>query len=712
MRARSIVLTARKGRASLAITGLCALLFSLITPPALFGMGFVLVLSALPGYAVSVLVERTTGLPTPDRIPWRVAESVVFSLATLLVLGGVIATLGLPLSLASVPLAGLCVAAIPFVPRDPKTLSLPNGSLRAWIGIAALGIAAIATPALLSVRSAVSFHGGLHLSIVQSILETGIPAASPDFAWEPIAFYWPYHLLIATVSSVTGGHPIAVMWTFNVVSLFVTLYFVVQAVRALSDERSILIPSLLTIGGLNAIAPLLFAFRYSGIPYAIVRFEPIRDLLTSVLPAIPSSLASYDFLLSRLTPAYDASGFLYGYTNMLWDGRLSSSLANYLGNSSFSLAVALTAVLLYIFLATDSEGGPRRAVLFILATVTLFHLHVLAAFFAILSFGFASVVQMVNLETLRPNVRASRHWFGVWAGGGICCLPLFLHLRSIGESASQLRLGFWLSDLFGVVVIFSAVFPLLFVGFRRLRSDAPNEALAMAVLCAGFAAIPIVADVPDENNYKSFFLLVLPVAVLGTLGVQGLRERVDGRARTVLLGILVALLLANPLLFFSLGWPTQSTYVSNHQYELEGTRLALSSDAHYPDRPFESVASTATPDAAIVVDQVIFDRLGDGNGSESQLVGSAMTERNHFYGGRYPHYITFAEREERNATREAVLDCNPEAIHDYAESEIYVFVDVTRDGCELGETLDSHPHWMGVDASGDLRVFRHQAVGE
>lgn len=203
---------------------------------------------------------------------------------------------------------------------------------------------------------------------------------------------------------------------------------------------------------------------------------------------------------------------------------------------------------------------------------------------------------------------------------------------------------------------------------------------------------------------------MLPFAVVGTVGVQRLRDRLQGRARTAFVVVLVLLLLVYPLMFFSFGWPTQSTYVSNHQYELDGTRLALSEEAPYADEPFEYVSRNAAVDAAIIVDPVVFDRLIDGDGSESTLFGAAMTERNHFYGGRYPHYITYADRDQRNATRQAVLDCDPESIHDHAQSAVYVVVDSTREDCALDATLADHPHWTRVAADGDLQVFRHRAV--
>lgn len=703
----------RRGvQATLVVAAACTVLFSVVDTPVVLVLPLLVGLCVLPGYAGLVLGDRQSGRRAARSFTERVAESIVLSLATMLVLGGILALLGQRYSVAAPVVAILLVAAVRFVPANPRGLELSRAELSLTVGLITIGVSAVTLPAVLSVRSAVSFHGGLHLSIVQSVLQTGIPAANPDFAWRPMAFYWPYHLLVVTFSSITGAHPIVVTWTLNAVSLVVAGYFVVRTTNLLLEDRNrtIALPTLFAVGGLNAIAPFLFLLRRSGIPYALVTYGPVAELLKAILPAVPGRAANYEYLLSRVDPVFDTDGFLYGYTNMLWDGRLSSSFRNYLGNSSFGLGVALTAILLYLFLTTSSDRTVRRGGLFAMTTALVFHLHVLAGFFTITAFGLGSILHVIDAENRRLDRDALRYWFGVWTLAGALCLPLFIQYRSVGRQESQLRVGFWLSDLFGVVAMFLLVGPFVYLGIRRLWTVAGEEARVLVVIGSAFALIPVLVEVPGENNYKSFFLLAVPMAVVGTVGARQFLDRFDGRRRTVVVTAVVLLLLANPILFMSMGWPTQSEYTRDHQYGLEDNRLSLSGTAPYADQPFEHVSRTAPPSAAIIVDPIVFDRLLEGDGAASTLLGSALAGRNFYYGGRYPNYIPYEDAVQRNATRQAVLDCDPEAIHESTEQPVYVFVDTTRTGCPLHETLEAHAHWTEVASGGDLRVFSHPAT--
>ena len=453
----------------------------------------------------------------------------------------------------------------------------------------------------------VSAHGLLHAAIAERLLlaPAVLPPENPFFAGEPLAYYWSFHLLVASVSRLFGIDVLHALELWILVAAAGLVLLAAGLGRGLYGRIGPgLLISFLVLAGAQPQAPLVLLFR------------SLRH------GGLPADDGSYLWGLVHPASAWMRLGDPFGQLG---------PLVNYYLNTT-SRPLALTTLVGVVWALAVTLRSPHRGAPWLAGATAL-----LALWSPILAIaGGLSLAGAV----LAVEVSRSRGWLqlggasalpgvpaaGALVAGILVALPTYAHLLggAAGEGNGLLGQGLGTAVAHTGWALASgwALAALACLGILR----APLERRLPLLVC-GVAALPLLVAtatvILPAGNFVNFFhaaLVLLAVPAAGAArGSDGEPSR--GRALAIVALFLPSLLL---VLWTYTGRPPTEVVIQDGQLaQRSGPRATI----------YRWLRVSSPLDAVVVIDPGPPTRASQGNTAElPALTGRTLfTERAHHY---------------------------------------------------------------------------------
>ena len=531
-------------------------------------------------------------------------------------------------------------------------------------------------------RVTLAWHGAFHSTIVYNIIQTGVPPMHPAFTWEPIRYYWPFHALLALFSTAFDTAPPVVNVGLNIF----TALGILVVIRDVTDQvaghswRANIAAGLTILFGLTIIEPL---FQFG------LHFTP-------------------------------------------WDNRVSTFLHKFMGVGAFSLALFLTACLLFLFIQIVRKRDWRRdGVLFVVTAALLFLVHATTAFFAFAGLAVASLGDIARRRSSDNSWRSvALRWGSVWGSGAVLSLPFFLHIQSIGVDNTAISilppdlstiesiLFAYLLNLANLGAAYLVLSPVILVGLWEVwrRRESLTEASLMALSAIAIGAVGLFVFMPADNQYKAAYVLLLPLAPISAIGSRWVFAHVKrARARQLLALGLVVVVLTTPVAVLWVDILSQPR-MSNDRYAFDGSGITYSESAEFDPGVFEWLQTETPPDSAVVFAPQLYER-SEYEIASTEMIFAAASQRSLFYGSDafYPERLFYAEADERRGIRDRLVRCQTDKSvpSQLLQGPLYVVISQDQgEECDLVTEYEQNTSWHRVTGSDQLIVFRYRDGSE
>jgi hypothetical protein len=462
-----------------------------------------------------------TGLPLLSTVALTVTISPL--MITLPVLG--VMLLGLPVETAVWAIVGIAMAQ--FLVYGTQGAFSPAASHRRLIlaFVAILAVAAFLTLWLPATNSWWRFRedSWFHAAVFHRISNHGLPVVDPYFSPLRLQYMYFYHIVLLTVSTLTGLKPFSAMIFTNFIAL-VGCILGFAFLAGLFTRRAVV----------RAAGTVLCLFGMNGLFYL---FFPIRLARAFLGESTGTEILRHFFTLSPLGHE-TAARFLS------IEGNQHLFLDKFMLGTAFSLTLGLVCVVLGLM--AMRQGGRWNWILSFFYTAALcgvLFIHLVVGATALLAI--AGTIVFIAFTGPRGRMRRGEFSVGLQAvltllAAGIA-LPYITSVlpgNGVGGSAS---FGLQKGQIIGV---FSCMLPALIPAIWYLmRSEDPvatdrglNATGVLTVWAAFVLVIALAVDLPTNNETKFAFPLYL---VLSALAVGGFDRWMDGGTRRRLNGIVI-----------------------------------------------------------------------------------------------------------------------------------------------------------------------------
>lgn len=385
-----------------------------------------------------------------------------------------------------------------------------------------------------------------HASVINEIINRGIPPKEPWLADFPIRYMWIYHLLIAAFKQLSGVSVFWAMSCFNLLNAFCFPYLISRYISSFTDKRRTLISvPLFAIAGLGAVSWIFFPTVLLKLLHGEVRgADEMQRILSGVV--IDGSR-----VIHTLTP--------FG----TW---MVNFYDKFITITAFSYSLNLFILALIVALNRDflKNHGIRFLVTlyFILLGTVIFH--TVTGMTTILAFaGAGTLIAMFGGRFLEGGGSCRKGSCIFIAAASLAAITIIPYMLSLGIGAGQGQ-GSMLTERlhFSIKGILTMVLPLLVLyrparkTFRRLIEERDHEAVTIFSLVAVLVPMAVLVDLPASNESKLIFPLFIIIGPLVFIEVT--RSIVDSSGiRRILILLLVCALFLFPLVLTARGYILQ-----------------------------------------------------------------------------------------------------------------------------------------------------------
>lgn len=411
--------------------------------------------------------------------------------------------------------------------RTGKDLPVPPSIL-----LVSILFAGIVASAYIANRFLLSYTDAwYHTSVVNEIIDRGIPPLEPRLPDSPIRYMWIYHLFIAAWSRLSGLGTPGSLAVFNVVNAFAFPYLIARLTAFFTERRRYIVTS-----------PLL---AMAGLQSASWIFWPVM-LLRALVGEVRGSEEIARILAGIRVNSSDVIHFLspaYTWMVSLQDKFLTITPFN------FSLNLFLLGFILALGRDFFARERLKAASFMLLVMLGAFLFHVITGTALILTaIGAGMLLALLKLlkKVNQPLTYSYTYIPAAAAVAGAIGLPYFLSLAGGSVGGGPAR---YLHPGFKNILTIGAPLVILFVPAKavleRILKRESSEFLMLGAWIAGLLALNAFVDLPYRNESKlvfPFFLLVTPPLAWEIYG--GLAKA--GRLRLSLLSAALVLLFFVP----------------------------------------------------------------------------------------------------------------------------------------------------------------------
>ena len=436
------------------------------------------------------------------------------------------------------------------------------------------GVAAV----LLSTRLQLSNHGAFHIGYInQILLGNSLPenVVLPGFEAN---VYWLYHALLAVVVTILNvPAPIASI-TINFIALAGSFYWINKFIKILGIDKR----NPIAIG--FYIIFIIFGLNLFGSVHILKHLLHQESILTSL--SEPSGIGrmvfNADLRLSNLFHKFlDFNGFTIGILYYLF-ALYSSSLILREKLKSKNILLLMLAISGALFFHTTTG-------VFMLATITPSILISLIYW------------NKENLKVQIQNVKAL-DFILVFLIAIILLIPALYYVME-GARALTVNAGFGKSYLYNLKSVLSSTYPLIpfsilavFLGIRKKSV----LTFFLSILCLFVYILSIIADLPDNNQYKFIYLSTIPLCILNIIGLDYVLNKLEGKLRLggkIMFSAGLILLSLNILLVANAYF--RSKWFSNNSYYYEGKLILLKPGSKYKEI-YEWIREYSPTDSVVI----------------------------------------------------------------------------------------------------------------
>jgi hypothetical protein len=443
-------------------------------------------------------------------LPFHSAIALIVTVSPLLIALPVMAVmlLGLPVETAVWAIVGISMAQF-LTYGTQRALSATTADKRLLIGLAAVvAVAAFLTLWLPATDTWWRFRedSWFHAAVYRRIANYGLPAVDPYFSPLRLQYMYFYHILLLTVSTLTGLGPFGAMIFTNFIALGgCVLGF--NFLAGLFTQRS----------AVRVTGVILCMFAMNGLFYL---FFPLRLARAFWGEMTGSNVLQQFYSLSPLGHA-TVSRFVSV------EGNQHLFLDKFMLGTALSLTLGLVCVLLaLIVLAHKGRWTWIHSFFYVAVLSGTMFLHLVVG----VTIAAATVGTIIVTAVVRPRNRSPEDQGGLavrWQAflaifSIVLVVPYIISVTPHGGAGPSVAIGIQFRQIFGVLsCLLPALIPALWYLVRARRPPRPSTAgggltssgvLAVWAVCV--LAIALLVDLPTSNETKFAFPLYIALSAL------------------------------------------------------------------------------------------------------------------------------------------------------------------------------------------------------
>ncbi len=513
-------------------------------------------------------------------------------------------------------------------------------------------------PTLLgSDRIPISNHGFFHSSIITQILNGIFPPENPGLGGAKINYYWPFHTLIAGLSSHTNFHPLKIISMLNLLSLFMIFCIAYSVVKffGFSEGYRYLMPlamiSLMrTDAGIFSVVKL-----FSG------NLPPLQNLLVWSQNLV-SGLSEMHFL----TKFYNATGmplslcltFAYFLILLLLSKRTFADRDKKVYLISIGV-MTIASVLAYL----------------VLAIIPLLLIPIWAGFIFFTTRGVFKEKFKEASEILLPYLIAI-----------LLVLPYLLYIRDAGQSGGIQIIGF--APTLKYVAVFWLSFPVIAAGiWIALKRLAFSKTLYFLLIGTFLIlGLSIFLKWGERNSYMFAYILPFFFSIFFVFALSVWLPKIHNRLlKGLITTSIVLLLLYNPI-------SVEKSYILSPRfrdttYSFSDKHIIFAKDS-VRNEAYKWIRDNTPPESLVMLTYIETD-AGISPAANENYEPSALTERSLFVISDGTYVMRFPEYAKRLSIRKELFENpqNPKVRIFFASLKRPVYLLVEDDFNELPENL-------------------------
>lgn len=380
----------------------------------------------------------------------------------------------------------------------------------------------------------------IHLSLVREIQHHGVPPQDPRFAGLPLNYVWLYNLFVAMAASLRGQDPVAIIVVFNVLGMATMIVLVWQIAWMLwRDARAAAGAVALYTVGLNAGAWLLWPLKLARALQGDVRgWDEVQRQIQN------TQTGSTAVLYELSAP--------YGWMVNFWD--------KWTLGTSLGYAYGLLLVYFWAFARWLAAGDPRWLAAGALAAAGMLFMHGVVGLSVLpVSLGALALAALLRARLAwLPEPRRIAAFAGATLVAMAAATPYTIAIsrgwdpRTSGLVHHYLQPG-WMMP-WTIVTALAVPWLLLPAGLRALAAARSAFGAWLAIWALGMLAFSLVVHLPEGNEHKFVFQLLISLALLGGAAFPRALAATRQRLGTPAWALLAALLFVVPSVLFQVGY--------------------------------------------------------------------------------------------------------------------------------------------------------------
>ncbi len=374
-----------------------------------------------------------------------------------------------------------------------------------------------------------------HISVVNEILDRGIPPMEPRFPDVPIRYMWFYHLFQAIWKELSGLSTEVALGIFNIVNAFIFPYLVARLISFFTkDYRYIIASSVFACAGFESAGWILWPLKFARIFFGQVRGS---EELARIVSQIKINDANVIYTLTA--PA-------------TWLMNLHDKFITITAmNVTFNLFI----LCLIIVLANSKVKNLHiRAGITICLVVlgTLLYHAVVGTALVLTTLG--SAILIVLAGRIQKGIKAPKFLFTIVPGFAILAaifgMPYFLSLTVGGGEGSFLskHLGIGYYSILTTMAPLVVLLPFSMRTFKKIFTSDTLEFRILATWIASLIVISLFTNLPGICENKVLFPLFLILFPFIACQIVDSLIRQRGIRRTLLYAWMLLLFLVPPVL--------------------------------------------------------------------------------------------------------------------------------------------------------------------
>ena len=366
-----------------------------------------------------------------------------------------------------------------------------------------------------------------HLSVVNEIVNRGIPPLDPWFGDEAIRYMWIYHLFIAGFVDLSGLPVAIALGIFNAINAFIFPYLVARLTAVFRGEpRYVLGTPLFAISGIQSVSWILW-------PVVLVRalFGEVKGW-AEVSRIVQDIRVNDNRVIWFLTP--------YGtFMVNLVDKFFVITAFNY------ALNLFLLCFILIISVDSHAKSVARMAVTAFLVMLGAFLFHVIIGATLILTvIGSGMLLAAVRLFRARKLEGSARvHSLIVPIAAvlaGAAGLPYLMSLGGGVQTGNPVRdnLHFGFKSILTIAIPLAVLCVPLRAAFRKMRAFENDRYKILAAWLMTLAVLCVAINLPTWNESKiTFPLFLLLTPLIAWELIDAIRRMRGARRFALVIGI-------------------------------------------------------------------------------------------------------------------------------------------------------------------------------